>query len=156
MKNNIIILTLFSYLLLKVDSTFYLNVTVIQVDDYVKRVYNENNDTIYECNYNRVNYPIVKLFPYEIVDKIYFDMFDIGGEGYVSFIAYLNEYTIRPEHQKFWTCINCAGENKNYRYNSNLKRFHFYYRQDTIYRINVIFRFYFQINSYSELNYDKN
>ena len=48
MKNNIIILILFSHLFLKIDSTFYLNVTVIQVDDYVKRVFNENNDTIYE------------------------------------------------------------------------------------------------------------
>ena len=156
MKNNIIILILFSYLFLKIDSTFYLNITVIQVDDYVKRVFNENNDTIYESRGNNNNRPIVKLFPYEIGEKLYFDMYDIGGEGYVSFIAYINEYTIKPEHQKFWTCINCAGKNRNYRYNSNNKRFYFYYTQDPIYRINVIFRFYFQINSYSELNFEGN
>ena len=92
----------------------------------------------------------------DIQTIIFFDIYDYGGLGYVSFIAYLNEYTIKPEYQKFWTCMNCSGINQNYKYNKNENRFDFYIKADTIYRKNVIFRFYFQINSYSELDYEGN
>ena len=156
MLNNIMIITLFYYLFLKIESSFYLSVKLVKIDDYLKRVYNENDDTFFQSNKGISPLPNVQLIPYEIGEKIYFDIYDKGVIGYVSFIAYLNEYTIKPEYQKFWTCMNCAGENQNYRYNEKENRFDFYNSNDTIQKKKVTFRFYFQVNSYSELNFEGN
>ena len=158
----------FICLFLNVNSFLYLSIELLQLDDCISRIYTDNNDTIFEyynitlpCFFHANDYPnpLVLLLPYEFGQKILFDLYDYGGgEGYFSATVYLNEYIIRPEHQKFWKCVDCGGDNYNYRYNSFYKRFHFYdYDLDNhIVKWNTFFHFYFQVNSLSELDYEGN
>ena len=152
---------LFVCLFLKIESNFYLTMKLDDVDDYIVRIYNKKNETLFECaelNGNDCNYypdPLIQL-NYEFGDTLFFYIYDIGGgAGFIRITVYINEYIITPEHQKFWTCTDCYGKNHNYIYILGSNRFDFYdYDKNPIsYRY---FNFYFQINSYSELNYERN
>ena len=158
MKKYFIFLNIFIYLFLKVKSTFYLSMKLIAIDDSVYRIFNYKNETIYPKSSSNSNDPIVPLMPYELGEKIFFDLYDVGkGNGGVSLTVYLNEYTIYTEYQKFWTCTNCEGANNNYIYNKSKKRLDFYTPGKTKGKtLDLHYYFYFQINSYSELNYEGN
>ena len=159
---NYISLYVFIILFLEIKSTFYLSMTKDKVNEYISKIYNENAETIFEYDgSNNYPNPIVPLMPYEIGQKIFFDFYaDVTKTiGYASFIVYINEYTIKTEYNKFWKCTNCGGENNNYIYNNGQNRFDFYTSgtsEDIINNEDFIFHFYFQISSYSELNYEGN
>ena len=159
MKKNLSII-LFHFFILKVNSNLYLTMEIVSVDDCVTKIYFENNTKIYENKeYNTIcdsgnsikDNPVVENLPYEIGQKIFVEVKDnVAGCG-LSITLYLNEYRIKTESKKFWTCINCEGNgNNNYVYNNDLQRLdcinyfrHEYYAKYFIY--------YFQINSLTEI-----
>ena len=75
------------------------------------------------------------------------------GANYFKITIYINEYIIKTEHNKFWTCTDCQGPDGNYIYNDNRKRIEFHNIPNCY---NCYFHFYFQINSSSDLNYENN
>ena len=140
---------------------------LIKTDDCISKIYknynNTNfiffqNDNICDPNINDIYpYTLISYIPYEYGEKIYFDLIDIGGYieniGELNIIVYVNEFIIRTNHTKFWKCTNCEGENGNYIYNNISNSFYFYDSNLNIYRGKKTYYFYFQINSFSELNY---
>lgn len=157
MKIYLYIHFLFSYLFLKTNSTLYISMYLITVDDCLARIYNEENVTYFEnetntniCDPKSSYYPspILLKTPYEIGQKIYVDFYDKGqGAGFFSITVFVSGYIIKTEDQKYWTCIDCGGEDYNYRYNSQKKRFDFYNYSldDHIPKKNRYFHFYFEI-----------
>ena len=128
----IIFLCLFFY----INAIFYLSIEIVLIDDCIARIYTEDNETILQyynftldCKSTTDDYPnpIISSIPYEIGQKLFIDIYGLGGgAGYFSANVYLNEYIIRTQHQRFWTCTNCGGDNYNYRYNKARKRMDFY------------------------------
>ena len=157
MKLYLYIHFLFTYLFLKINSTLYISMDLIKVDDCLTRIYNENNVTYFEnetnsqiCDPQNSSYPspILSKTPYEIGEKIYVDIYDRGlGAGFFSMTVFISGYIIKTEEQKYWTCTDCGGEDSNYRFNSKYNRFDFYNNTlDThIIRTRRYFHFYFQI-----------
>ena len=69
--------------------------------------------------------------------------------GYSRMTVNINEYTIKTEHNKFWTCTDCYGDNHNFIFGNNEfseKAFNFYNGCDMTKRPQYyVFNFYFQI-----------
>ena len=137
---------------------------IVEVDDCITRVYLENNTNVYinditnlrdECSHdNYINNPIlVELLPYEIDQKILVELHDVGGGGgeedgnqaAISITVYLNEFIIKPESQKFWSCQGCSA---SYKY-STKRNVYDYYRIAYSLLTNDLknFTFVFQISS---------
>ena len=153
---------LFIFLLFEVKTNKYLSMKLEIVDNCLKSINKEENETLYvnenvppNCRLSQ-QYP-VPLFqtPYEYKQKIFIEFFDAGYIGNFRMTVNINEYTIKTEHNRFWTCVNCYGENNNYIYNPYENRFEFY-KGYTGVPNELYFTFYFQINSPLELEYKNN
>ena len=130
----------------------YVDDCVLYVDYQGRNLYNfyERNPGI-DCDKNVQisNNPIVRLLSYELGEKIDIYMNDKYGEdASLSMTVYLNEYIIKTEHQIFWKCIDCEGDNGNYIYNGNTNRFDCVKGSNTNPRV---FHFEFQIDDLSKL-----
>ena len=101
--------------------------------------------------------PIISMIPYNFGDIIYFKFYNGMMEGYFNMTVYLDEYIIKTEHQKFWRCLDCFPDG-NYIFNETCNRFDFFpYSLRNEGRISyTYFNFIFQINNFSELNYEGN
>ena len=96
-----------------------------EIDDCINKIYknaNGINITVFqnleECKartYYMYPSPLISYMPYEYGEKIYFDLVNKGGWdlcedfGYLIITVYVNEFTIRTNHTKFWKCTNCEG-----------------------------------------------
>ena len=145
-------LFLFICLFLKIESTFYLTMKLIDVNDYLLRIYNQKNEIFFECgideNCKPYPVPIARLIPYEIGEKIFVDLYDEGGNpGFFEITVYINEYVIETNDQKFWKCDNCQTSDNNYYYTNN--KFNFYDQDHIISDMSSggYFNFYFQFFS---------
>ena len=74
---------------------------------------------------------------------------NISPSGFVSVDVKINEYNIYANNNKFWKCLNCQTNDKNYFFKNNSFYFYKYEKYATN---NTLYNFTFQINSFSELN----
>ena len=134
----------------KVKSTFYLSMELTKAKDYISKIYNENNITFYQGESNDYTNPIVSLIPYEIGEKIFFDLYVRGDEGYFSMNIFINGYIIKTDNSNFWKCT--VG---NYEIEKNI--FYFYPNEvDVNQQSYTLFTFYFLIDASSGLNLEAN
>ena len=145
-----------------IENSVYFNVKIISIDDCITEIYkttDEGNKSIFtlqdttNCHPNRIDYfsEISEKFDnYEFGEKVYFSISDKGGiDGYFDVNVTINEYTIIPNHRKFWKCIDCNTTNKDYINKNNM--FLFYEGRG---ELNTNYEFFFLINSIFELNYN--
>ena len=155
-----------SIILSLIVSKVYLTMNLIIVDDCILKVY-KKNETIFKfpveiskttCNPEATEYysmPLINKANYDFGEVINFNISDNWrGNGFLKIDVIINEYTIRNKHQKFWKCIDCISEDKNYIYNKDYERFDFYPGISENY--GLYYNFLFQINSSNDLNYDGN
>ena len=134
---------------------FYLSMFIEEADDCISRIYNTNNDTLFseDCtdasNFKKsYTDPVINNINYVFGEEIYIDIFDKGDVGCLKINVRINEYLIKPELKKFWTCTNCNGDDNNYIYNEDFKRFDFYNPEtDGVQNTEQTFTFIFKINS---------
>ena len=138
-KINILIIVLY-FLLQNVNSTNYISLKLLQVDDCVrlvnisnKIVFNFSDQNIYpdhcDCDWirkgpcdanNWAHYCpdsyLIKNYEYEFMTAIEITFEDWNWRnGFMAIDIYLNEYYIRYQEQTFWECRNCYIENENER-----------------------------------------
>ena len=152
----------FASIFFEVKTILYLSMSIEEVIDCINIIYNEENEVLYQNNITipdcitNKHYPdILFKTPYEYGQKIYIEFFAQGFNGYFKMTVNLNEYTIKTGHNKFWTCLNCLGENNNYIFNSD-ENLYFYENEQSSDLTYHNFTFFFQINYTSELEYPNN
>ena len=151
-------------LYIKINSYLYFSIYINEVDDCIYNIstyrnivqnkyfnffekYTENN-----CSYNYIKYdsPLIRNKPYEFGEIISMEVKDnISPSGFVSVDVKINEYNIYANNNKFWKCLNCQTNDKNYFFKNNSFYFYKYEKYATN---NTLYNFTFQINSFSELN----
>ena len=108
----------------KINSFFYLSMTLLKIDDYLLEI-NKGNITLFKYpNYsmfgtsNISDYPnpIFQMINYKFTETIHIIFYNGINEGYFDMIVYINEYIIKNEHQKFWNCLDCLTYDRNYYY----------------------------------------
>ena len=165
------IIILYNYFI-EANTSFYLSMELLSVDDCLVKITHKDQVLFYlhnfddECVYRPSDYPspLISMIPYNFNDIIIFQFYNGKVDGYFNMTVYFNEYIIKTEHQKFWTCIDCTDENSephsigNYYYNQSLNTFYFFpYSMRLNYEVwNRYYNFIFQIRDFSELNYEGN
>ena len=146
---------------------FHITIELISVDDCLREIYLDDSSTnttyfkndngySYSCVYKLSDYtvPLFKDKPYELGQTIVMIGYDSGGNhGGISVTVYMNEYIIKTEHQKFWTCIDCETEDSNYVYVDEEKSFNFFDGKAGTHDHSdkSAYTFHFKVNSVSEL-----
>jgi len=129
------VLFLFSCLFLKANSTLYVSMYLLETNACLTKIscgtneYFKSDTNLEICTPNESSYPSLVLThtPYEIGETINAEFYYKGEDiAYFRMTVLLSGYIIKAEDQKYWTCENCGGENGNYLYNDNDKRFYFY------------------------------
>ena len=153
-KINILIIILY-FLLQNVNSTNYISLKLLQVDDCVrlvnisnKIVFNFSKQNEYplhcDCSWehrgpcdanNWVEYApddyLIKNYEYEFMTAIEITFEDWNWRnGFMAIDIYLNEYLIKYQEQTFWECRNCYIENEN-------ERGQYLYKQEPIWKDGV-------------------
>ena len=102
-----------------------ISMEIIEVDDCIGKIYLEDNTILYERNYQfcdgpQIEYPnpIVDKIPYDIGQKIFIDLVDLGTLCRLKIKVYVNNIAINNDDSIFWNCINCYGDNGGYLYDS--------------------------------------
>ena len=148
------------------NSFLIISMSLVEVDDCIMKIYLEDNTILYnkdsmaDCFIDTEIYkdPLFTPIPYDIRQKIYIEVGDVGGACGVKIIVHVNNNDIINEDKKFWYCDNCEGDDNvhNYIYNEQ-NRFDCYQggneKYDTKEGKFWIFKFYFQIKSISELGF---
>ena len=152
-KINTLIIV-FYCLLQKVNSTNYISLKLLQVDDCVRLV-NISNKIVFnfseqnkpehcDCSWenrgpcdanNWVKYApddyLIKNYEYEFMTAIEITFEDWNWRnGFMAIDIYLNEYLIKYQEQTFWECRNCYIENEN-------ERGQYLYKQEPIWKNGV-------------------
>ena len=161
---------IFILLLKKLQFKFYISIDVINIDDCISKIYSvkEGNNISYfilnetsfsECNYKRTNYypnnghPIIKNVVYNIGEKLYLEVYNLGYiDGYIDIIVNVNEFILNSNClRKFWKCINCFGEENNYIFSDN--KFYLFNTFQSIKNTSYekSYYFYFMINNFTDL-----
>ena len=91
---------------------------VINVDDCIKSIKLESNTILYnrireDCRYsedadNKNEYYFEQI-PYEIGQKLNIEIYDIGGQCFLSAYVKINNHIIYTNELNFWKCENCEG-----------------------------------------------
>ena len=164
------------HFIIRIKATFYLSMELLGIDDCIVEIIQETqekNITLFEfpnfterCVSFPPDYPnpIISMIPYNFGDIIYFKFYNGEVEAYFNMTVYLDEYIIKTEHQKFWRCLDCFPDENNkfifgnYIFNEAYNRFDFfpYKLSYNPYFFYKYFNFIFQINNFSELNYEGN
>ena len=127
--------------------------SLINIDDCIEKIYIDENIQLYLkpdniCHTNHKNFPepILNQIPYDIGQKIYVIVGDIGGDCKMKLNIQVNNKNI-ADNRKFWHCIDCngniSGEEANVLRCFNVHRDYEYKN----------YTFYFQINSIDELDF---
>ena len=105
---------LFVCLFLSIESNFYLKMKLEAVDDYIVRIYNNKNETLFECAELEEHLCKCKFYPdpliqlnYEFGETLFFYIYDMGGgAGYIKINVYINENSrtskILDLHRLLW------------------------------------------------------
>ena len=106
------------FLLKKINSFFIISMEVIDVDDCIKSIKLESNTILYnrireDCRYsedadNKNEYYFEQI-PYEIGQKLNIEIYDIGGQCFLSAYVKINNHIIYTNELNFWKCENCEG-----------------------------------------------
>ena len=141
-----------------------ISMEIIEVDDCIGKIYLEDNTILYERNYPfcdgpQIEYPnpIVDKIPYDIGQKIFIDLVDLGTLCRLKIKVYVNNIAINNDDSIFWNCINCYGDNGGYLYDSQNFVLSCYDNAKDYHAVNGTkynFIFYFKINFLSQLGFD--
>ena len=151
-------------IILKMNSFLLIKMEIIEVDDCIDKIYLEDNTILYERNFsncyfegNQYPNPIIDKIPYDIGQKIFIDLSDIGGLCGIKIKVYVNN--IEVENDFLWTCTDCNGDNgsNNYVYIEENSLLNCYDDKNNPHPVNGTFyhfTYYFRINSLSQLGFD--
>ena len=161
-KINIIIF-IFILLFKKGKLSNYISFEFHMIDDCIREI-NISNDIIFGytpenlsmCDFAYQNiYPkfFIKNYKYELgINVIFIFQDSCHFEGFMNITVYFNEYIIKvtdKDVNKFWKCIDCDTEDKNYYYNDN--RLNFYMGRHNGEQLEKNYTFIFSVDSLSDL-----
>ena len=111
-----LIIIIVSHLFERIKSNYYVYMTVQKAADCIKKAYcentilfNFNDEDDCDDDHNYIN-PLFSKINYELGKKINFILYNHSKNAYLKITVYVNEYTIKINHQKFWGCENCKTD----------------------------------------------
>ena len=147
----------FDLSLFNANSNLSITMKIEDVDDCITEVYIGNiikysKPSHINCWWNaQQNDIIINSLPYQINQEIKIVVKDLKGEwneAGIKITVYLNEFIIKTERKKFWKCLDCLTNDKNYVYDYSKNRldcFEGFINEDHT------FNFIFKIDSFDEL-----
>ena len=160
MEKNIVINFIFYILFIKAKLDNYLSLKFHMVDDCIRNIdlsgttiFDFTPEDISKCDFAYQNiYPefFTKNLKYEYGNLITFKFQDsCHFEGFMNISVYFNEYIITIHDQRFWKCLDCISDDKNYVYENG--RLNFYSGKGNGETNEKIYTFIFQINKIQDL-----
>ena len=160
MEKNIVINFIFYILFIKAKLDNYLSLKFHMVDDCIRNIdlsgttiFDFTPEDISKCDFAYQNiYPefFTKNLKYEYGNLITFKFQDsCHFDGFMNISVYFNEYIITIHDQRFWKCLDCISDDKNYVYENG--RLNFYSGKGNGETNEKIYTFIFQINKIEDL-----
>ena len=145
-------------------TSLYFSIKLIKIDDCIKSIYrnkNGKNSILFEsedCNFEdhgntqNIYRELVKNEYYEYGDLVYINAKNNGGSASMNIIIQIDEYIISTCPNDILKCINCQNL---YNYCNNNEFIMFLDNGHNANEDKIYYYFYFQINSFNELNSNK-
>ena len=110
------------FLFKKINAFFIISMEILNVDDCIKRIKLEDNTILYyrtrqDCYFNinadNKNEYYFEQIPYELGQKLNIEVYDVGGECFLSANVKVNQFNIYTNEKNFWKCQNCIENSLN-------------------------------------------